>query len=269
MRSVSMSSRIGRIFRQAAMGLILLTVFGNTAAVRAQTQVNPDSTVALIRSLYNEGKYPGAEFEARRLLEWSSLSDSVRIVLEQYLAFALVAQGEPQSAVEHFTAILLLDPYYELDLVLTSPKIITVFNDAKLKYISRKSQSPPRRITSDPPLELSRPTWRTIVFPGWEQLYHGRTTAGIIYGGAGAAAAVSLVFCDIQRRSKRDEYLAAATSSLARTRYSDYNNYYKAEVYSAIALAAVYLASQLDVLLTPPQVLVQDGRAALSIRLPF
>jgi hypothetical protein len=224
-----------------------------------QTNYSADSSLAALRLLYDDGKYSNCEFEARRMLERKDLSDSIRVLAEQNLAFALVAQEQHDGAVEHFTTILLLAPSFDLDPVLTSPKIITVFNEAKLKYLSRQKRAvaEPRPAVS---LPAAGPTWRTLVFPGWEQLHQGRTTAGIFFSTAGAAAVTAWIYCDVQRRDKHNSYLAANTSSLAASRYDDYNRYYKAEIYSVVAYVAIYLASQIDVILSP-----QD-QVALAVR---
>ena len=237
----------------------------------SQTNYSADSSLAALRSLYDDGKYSNCEFEARRMLERKDLSDSIRVLAEQHLAFALVAQEQHEGAVEHFTTILLLAPSFDLDPVLTSPKIITVFNEAKLKYLSRQKRTiaEPRQAVSVP---AAGPTWRTLVFPGWEQLHQGRTIAGISFAAAGTAALSALIYCDVQRRDKHNSYISANTSSLAASRYDNYNRYYKAEIYSAVACVAVYLASQIDVILSPQDqvaLAVRPGSTTLSFHVRF
>jgi hypothetical protein len=239
--------------------------------VFSQTNNSADSSLSALRSLYDDGKYSNCEFEARRLLERRDLSDSIRILAEQHLAFALVAQEQHDGAVEHFTTILLLTPSFDLDPVLTSPKILTVFNEAKLKYLSRQKRAvaEPRPAASAP---ASGPAWRTLVFPGWEQLHQGRSTAGISFAAAGTATLTAIVYCDIQRRDKHNSYLAANTSSLAASRYDDYNGYYKTEMYSVFAFVAVYLTSQIDVILSPQDqfgVALQSETTSLSFQVRF
>lgn len=213
-------------------------------------QTIADSSMALVRSLYDDGKYSNAEFEARRLLERREISDSLRMQIEQHLAFALVAQGQHDAAVEHFSAIFLLSPSFDLDAVLTSPKIMIAFNEAKLKFFSRQRHPVTETVTTTTHRQAS---WRTLVFPGWEQTYQGRSTAGIVFAGAGAVTLASLIYCDIQRRETRSDYLSASTSLLAASKYTSYNRYYKAEIYSVLAFAVAYFTSQLDVILTPPE----------------
>lgn len=247
--------KTGAMFQALCIGVIIFLpgiIFG-------QTNYSPDSSLAALRSSYDDGKYSSCEFEARRLLERKDLSDSIRVLAEQHLAFALVAQEQHDGAVEHFTTILLLTPSFDLDPVLTSPKIINVFNEAKLKYLSRQKHTPtePGPAISVP---AAGPTWRTLVFPGWEQLHRGRTIAGISFTTAGTAALSALIYCDVQRRDKHGSYIAANTSALAASRYDDYDKYYKAEIYSAVAFVVVYLASQIDVIFSP-----QD-QVALAVR---
>lgn len=221
-----------------------LTVASSSPA-RAQDDPAPDSAAALVQSLYEGGSYLSAELEARRLLERDGLSDSIRILGEQYLSFALVAQGKNSSAREHFITILLIDSSYTLDPVLTSPKIISVFNQAYDRYLVMRSEENP------PPTELpvvasGGITFRTLIFPGWEQIHQGRPTKGYILVGAGAASLGSFVVFDFLRRSAREDYLAAGTPERAASKYEVYNRYYKAQFYSGIAFVVVYFYSQFD-----------------------
>ena len=259
--------KTGALFQALCIGVIIFlpdSIFG-------QTNYSADSSLAALHSSYDDGKYSSCEFDARRLLERQDLSDSNRVLAEQNLAFALVAQEQHDGAVEHFTTILLLAPSFDLDPVLTSPKIITVFNEAKLKYLSRQKRTiaGPRPAVSVP---VAGPTWRTLVFPGWEQLHQGRTTAGISFAAAGTAALSALIYCDVQRRDKHGSYIAANTSALAASRYDDYDRYYKAEIYSAVAYVAVYLASQIDIILSPQDqvgLALRPGSTTLSFHVRF
>ena len=213
--------------------------------LRAQPSARVDSLLALVRELYEQGSYLSSEVEARRLLDNRSLPDSLRIRAEQYLSFSLVAQAKNAGAVDHFVTLLRIDSTFTLDPVLTSPKILSVFGEARKQYGNLKLSEhvPLQRAERLPGHSV---TFRTVLFPGWEQAYQGRTVKGYTLLGAGILSLGATLFCDRERRSAQEEYLAAITPELAASRYTRYNNYYKAEYYSLAAFLAIYVYSQFD-----------------------
>ena len=243
-----------RIMIWTAFPLFFLVLTAFSSPSLAQTLPESDSTLAAIKNLFDNGSYISAELQARRVLEDKHVSDSTRVQLEKYLGFALVAQGKNESAEEHFINALRLDSSLTLDPVLTSPKILTVFESAKEKYrldLARaESQSGGHPQSS---AGLSRgPSFRAILFPGWEQVYQGRKTKGYILLGAGAATAVAAIASDFLRRDARTNYLNATTPALAESRYNTYNTYYKTEIYSVSAFVLIYVYSELDAFLSLP-----------------
>jgi hypothetical protein len=212
--------------------------------MHAQSSV--DSVFRVVDSLYTSGAYSRVELAARRLLENEMLGDSVSLVAEQWLAFALVAEGEPALAREHFARILRRRPQYTLDPALTSPKILAVFNEAQGSFRAAKTQGVDRQALP----EVSLPggiTYRTILFPGWEQLYRGRTTVGAVFLSAGVAALGAGVVLDFVRRSAREDYLAATAPEEIESKYQRYNRASRGEGWAFGSFAAIYLLSEVDV----------------------
>ena len=205
-----------------------------------------DSSLKQIEALYNSAQYVTAELEARRLYEEMDLTDSARVQIEKWVAFSLIAQGKSSIARERFVTLLSINPDFELDPVLTSPKILSVFYEAKTKFLSQ------RKIQTDSGMQTAElspsATYRTIVFPGWEQLYQGRTTSGVIFLSAGVASLGTGVAFELLRSDARRQYLKASVPSDISKKYNSYNTYRKAEMYSFIAYAVVYVASEIDIL---------------------
>lgn len=256
-----------------------LRMFVLTAALACCSSLSPpaqagtpdDSTVTAIRAMYENGAYLAAEVEARRYLEQQTPADSLRITGEQYLAFALVAQGKSKAAVRHFTAILEIDSTFELDPVYTSPKILASFNEARqLKLQSHRIDSHlPPPVQASPASGVS---WRSIVFPGWEQVYQGRESKGYALIAAGVVAAGSAVVFEIERSYARSEYIAASTPGQASARYDRYNRANKAETYSLIAFAAIYLCAEIDAFLNlpvPAAISLRPGAGSLHLAIRF
>ena len=244
--------------RQTAVWLFFAFLSTFSTVTFAQTTSQVDSTLLSIKSLFDNGSYISAELQARRMLEDKTVSDSARVQLEKYVGFSLVAQGKNESAIEHFINALKIDSTLTLDPVLTSPKILSVFETAKRQFNSQaqKEQSQAsenqflkRNLTTEPE---QGPTYRAILFPGWDQIHRGRTTKGYILLGTGAVTAISAIASDFLRRDARSQYLAAATPALASSRYKTYNFYYQSEFYSVSAFVLVYVYSELDDFLNLP-----------------
>jgi hypothetical protein len=203
-----------------------------------------------IDSLYSSGSYLGAEVEARRLLEYANLNDTAYAEIHKYIAFSLIAQGKSELAKERFAMLLSLFPSYSLDPVLTSPKILVIFNEAKRTFLTSKK---PIQETIHFPADAGGTTvsYRTILFPGWEQLYTGRKTSGIIFLSAGILSLGSGITFELLRSNARQDYLVERNPSVVDEKYNIYNRYYKAEIISFVAFAVTYIASELDVFTTP------------------
>jgi hypothetical protein len=232
------------MIRQGLLALLLVFL---TTGSRAQSSI--DSTLQSVESLYSAGSYAQAELEGRRLLEHELLNDSVRVTAEQWVAFSLVAQGRPALAKEHFLNILRRKPSYEPDPILTSPKILTVFNEARAAFRSAPPQQAGGTSTQENALPASGVTFRTIVFPGWEQLYHGRTAAGTAFLAGGIATLGTGITLEFMRSAAHKDYLAATTPEEIESTYNTYNRISKAEMWAFAAFAAVYVASEIDVFL--------------------
>ena len=230
---------------------LFLLLFAAPLMLRAQT--DPErSALTEVESLYNNGQYISAELIARQFLEEPSVSDSARIAANKWIAFSLIAQGKSAPARERFVNVLRVDENFELDPVLTSPKIMAVFNDAKVRFLMLKKEETKRAELSAAGPAVIAPSFRTLVFPGWEQLHQGRSTTGWAFAGAGAAALVSGITCEALRSSARQDYLNAVTASSITSRYDRYNTYRRMEYYSFGAFVLLYLGSQADVLLSGP-----------------
>lgn len=226
--------------------ILFFTLFA-AAALHAQDR-SADSSLTVIESLYTGGEYIPAELEARRLLEQSGLNDSARVQTEKWIAFSMIAQGRSSAAKERFISLLRIDETFDLDPVLTSPKILSVFNDAKVRFLSQKKNAAAdsTALNGQPMVRHTPLSFRAALFPGWEQLHQGRETTGWLLFGAGAVSFASGVACEILRADARTTYLNASTSAAAVSAYEKYNDYRKAEYYSFAAFALVYIASEVD-----------------------
>jgi len=217
------------------------------AAHPALAQSNSiDSTFRVIESMFETGAYVNAEVEARRFAEGPNVSDSVRSIAEKWIAFSLVAQGKTSLARDHFDALLKLNPQFELDPILTSPKILAVFDEARA-HLSDRVKPETDTVEVRPLRQSISVSFRTIIFPGWEQFHTNRPTAGYLFLGVGIVTLGTGITFEALRSSARSEYLSATVPSVIEAKYTTYNKYYKAEAYAFSAFAVVYIASEIDV----------------------
>jgi len=204
-----------------------------------------DSTFRAIELSFESGSYISAELEARRVLELPGINDSARVIAEKWIAFSLIAQGKPSLAKDHFAALLRLNLQFELDPVLTSPKILAVFNETKryhIAYLKSRDTSAVNQVRQTAPI-----SFRTVIFPGWEQLHTNRSTSGYLFLGGGIGTLGAGIVLEVLRSSARNEYLSATSSAAIESKYSRYNKFYKAEIFAFSAFAVVYIASEIDV----------------------
>jgi hypothetical protein len=223
--------------------LFILVLFLSESVV-AQSN-NVDSTFGAIELSFESGSYVTAELEARRVLELPGIIDSTRVLAEKWIAFSLIAQGKPSLAKDHFAALLRINPQFELDPVLTSPKILAVFNETKTYQTASlisKDTSAVHQLRQAPAI-----SFRTVIFPGWEQLHMNRLTSGYLFLGGGIGTLGAGIVFEALRSSARNDYLSATTSAAIESKYSRYNKYYKAEIFAFSAFAVLYIASEIDV----------------------
>ncbi len=220
---------------------ILVLIFSESVVAQSN---NVDSTFRAIELSFESGAYISAELDARRVLELPGIIDSTCVLAEKWIAFSLIAQGKPSLAKDHFSALLRLDPQFELDPILTSPKILAVFNEAKSSHMGSLTSRDTNSVHQQQTAAIS---FRTVVFPGWEQLHTNRSSPGYFFLGGGVATLGAGLVFEVLRGSARNEYLSAKTSTEIESKYSRYNKYYKAEIAAFSAFAIVYFASEIDV----------------------
>jgi hypothetical protein len=245
----------------------------------SQSPAEADTALVQVKSSYDNGSFISAELQSRRMLE-EKIPDSLRVQFEKYVAFSLVAQGKNDAAVEHFKNALGLDSSLTLDPVLTSPKILGVFEMAKSQFAAEREKRQFMETSDNStkrksfPHEGEGPTFRALLFPGWEQSFQGRTKKGYLLLGAGGVAALSTITFDLLRRDARTSYLNASTPELASSSYKTYDRYYKSEFYSAAAFIVIYAYSAIDAFVDLPPYFSLDylpdhSTAKLNLQINF
>lgn len=216
-----------------------------TAAASGQRS-GVDSLLRAAEKSFIDGRYMDSELGARRALEHKALDIPGRISCERLIATSLIAQGKTQQAEPHFISILKMDPAFEMDPLLTSPKILTVFTETKKQFIqSGTADSSPGHGWDSPASSI---TYRALLFPGWEQIHKGRVQTGVVLAALGGVSLGTAVATEFLRSSARKDYLAARSPDDIAAKYKIYDRYYRAETYSFVFFALTYVASEIDLL---------------------
>ena len=215
-------------------------------------QPSPERMLEEVRTAYQQFDYAEAEVRALRALEAFTRFSPVQLVeLNTLLARVKYAQNEPAEARRYFIAALSLDPDLVLDPVLVSPKILTFFEALKAERGRVKPSSQPEEalvryvVVNDP-----RPAaaLRSMLVPGWGQLYLGQSTRGRVLIGLWGLAVTGSVVAHVQQRHAREAYLNETLPTDTSDPYQSYNAWYKARNNLALGAAIVWLYSFVDTL---------------------
>ena len=168
-----------------------------------------------------------------------------QIEIYKYAAFITFQNGNSALASGYFWNLLSINPTYSLDPVTTSPKLLTLFQKAKIDYLEDMNQRLKALQVEKEPPPLP---WRTLV-PGWEQLHRGYRKKGVFLAGAGITTLGGTIYSFYMTRQKKDAYLLATDPQEIKSLYDRYNSFYKKQFYFAYTFAAVWALSQIDLTL--------------------
>ena len=182
--------------------------------------------------LYARGEYLQVIDLLEPALSDSSLETPVRIRFLRLLGSSYVAVGNVESAKSRFKAMLSLDPEIELDPLSTSPKIVSVFQEAKAEFEADNTPVAPDTLAPDlAPFEHRAGVWvgpalKSLVLPGLGQLANGDHAKGIIFMSAEALSLAGLVVSQMWYEDARREYGENTDPDRMAALYNEYNRWY-------------------------------------------
>lgn len=208
-----------------------------------------DNIVLSIRQAYEEGNIDQAEFLALKALKQpQNLSSQELLEVHKLLAFCYVALDDHESAISEFFDVLDLNPRLTLDPVYVSPKIIEVFETAKVQY---QSDVATREKPITPQQVRLNASMHSLIVPGWGQIKKGQPTRGYAFmaaQGITLGAWIGLVFITNDRQ---DEYQNQTVESKIEDNYQDYKSALRWRNSMGLAALVVYISSFLDTLYGP------------------
>jgi hypothetical protein len=256
-----------------------------STAVSAQ---NYSDSVYQIENDFKSFKYEEVIRKSADLLSIDTLPSVLKPQLYMMKGISHFVLLEDTLAKDSFLEILKINPQFYPDSIVTSPKIITFFNDVKDKYqwyYMPKPQADADTIEQVNLVELYHlykhkfrtSVVRSLLFPGLGHLYLENNT-GWILAIPGGISFLSSLYYIIDTGNKRMSYLNAQDPDLISEKYKSYNSSYKMRNISIIVYSAIWLFSQFDILtsdyieLYSPPLYTQSpliSTSGLSFRLKF
>jgi tetratricopeptide (TPR) repeat protein len=256
----------------------LLSILFLFANIFGQTENTIDSLTAR----YNSFDYNGAVDVANDLIAAKqNFTDDELISIYVIKGIAHYSLGQLESAKISFTQILNIDASYSLDPINISPKIVAFYNNIKDNYSPSVIPVEPIDITAraDTVIKVDtvfiKPDYspisgsivKSIILPGWGHISTGDNTKGWLLTSASLAALGSMVYFIFDTDSKRDSYLNEIDQSLIEAKYDKFNTSYKIRNTLIITYAAIWLYSQLDLLIFSGDSLMPELRPGSNFSL--
>lgn len=230
------------------LGLFGLFFLGEVAS--AQPDPDPSGLLGAMRDAYERLDYITAERRAREALAtFDAFSADQLVEVHTTLALILYARNEPIEARDQFEAALSLNPALDLDPLLVSPKTLEFFQGIKSAMgEGRAAEREP--VIRYVPVRDPRPaaTMRSLVLPGWGQLYKGEAAKGWTLVGLWSTATVGAVASHVLRSNARTDYLNATDPTEIAERYDTFNAWHQRRTAFALGAAAVWAYAAFDAL---------------------
>ena len=227
-----------------------------------------------IRSAYNQLNYAEAEIKAQAALkEYRRFTLTQLTEIHQILALIYFSQNKVEDAREHFEDALSLTPSLEMDPVLVSPKIVDFFEEIKQSQATKQREQNDtgpqvKYILVDDPRPAA--ALRSMLVPGWGQLYKGEKTKGWLLVGLWTAGVIGSAATHIAREQAEDSYLAETDPAKIESRFDTFNTFHKVRNNLLIFSGGVWLYSYLDAFLRKKSSnLAADSKHAIFVSSSF
>ncbi|MBZ0180712.1 MAG: hypothetical protein K8F36_15615 [Melioribacteraceae bacterium] len=185
--------------------------------------------------------------------------DSIEVLTMKAVSY--YSLNDEISAEKPLRQIIDLDRSYELNPRTVSPKIISLYEQLKVKYAPPSKEEEPKKSVEEmaekPDYNLLISTKndvyintfaRSVVFPGLGHLYLDKSTKGWVLTALTAITLPTMVYFIFDASLKEKDYLNEIEPALIELKYSEYNSAYKTRNLFIAAFAVVWLYTQIDLL---------------------
>jgi len=165
-------------------------------------------------------------------------------------------KGDKEAVLEHLELALQLNPGIKLDPLFFSPELQQTFERLK----NSKAQQP-RTDVSAPQIRYMAlrdqridAAWRSLVLPGWGQIYKGQRKRGYTFAAITGGLAVATATVFVMEKRAENDYLEEVDPNLVPSKYDTYNRFYVLRHNLLLATGIAWALNFLDALFTlPPQ----------------
>lgn len=233
----------------------------------------PAADLQNLQQAFQSFDYDGViDLAMRALRQPERFSQEQLISIHEMKAISHYAKAEMPQAREGFIDILKIDPLYAPDPVKTSPKIIAFFNSLKQEFeydTTIHLQEAAEQTVIHDTVTVVRQTLgayrksvpASLLCPGAGHLLMGETRRGTVLLALSAATLASALYYSYESRQKEDAYMNALDDAAIRAAYDVYNSAYRTRNALWAAYAAVWLFSQMDL------ILFHEGRQGVTLSL--
>lgn len=209
-----------------------------------------------VKQLYENFKYDDVINLSTQLIEKGNLNDSLSIEIHLMRANIFYANGADSSTRQSFENILRIKKNYIPNPDITSPKLISIFNEVKFDYLKKNPdivQQSDSTVQKQTAKFVDRNPQRgavikNILLPGLGQLHNGSSTKGWITTSASILNLGTLIYFAVDANKKENDYLIETDRNLMQLRYDSYNRSYKVRNVLIVSYAVFWLYSQIDLL---------------------
>lgn len=197
------------------------------------TQEASEQVGTELQELYEQGKYFAVIEQAEEALKDTGLTIQDKVGIHTVLAFCYVVLDKDNLAKLEFLEALALNPELELDPILTSPKIIKVFQDAKSTF---------RFFPAEKKVALqTNKDFKVFIIPGLWDIRCGNKKRGYFLLGWSSASIISVGISHCLYSKYHQEYLDARDETTIEDKYQAYSFWYQSRVYSLGWCGITYL----------------------------
>lgn len=224
---------------------------GNAIAQSSNAQSSNEKVIADIQSAYEKLDFPIAEARIT-----TALSNYQRFTPEElsaiHIIYALIlfTRNDLAAAELQLRQALQLTPSLTLDPTDTPPQLLSIFSGLQQEISDQITEEKPDEvrylIVHDP---RAAAAVRSMLVPGWGQLYKGEKQKGVLLASFWAVSAGGTIIAHINRQQARDHYLASETSAQTQERFKHYSNWHKVRNNLFIAAAGTWAFSYIDAIL--------------------
>ncbi|MBX2819539.1 MAG: hypothetical protein KTR29_07655 [Rhodothermaceae bacterium] len=228
------------------LGLVLsISLFAEVVhAQSSNTQVLED-----IRSAYDGLDYAIAETRINEALrDYERFLPQELSEIHVLYALVLFAQSKPSDAEAQLGLAVQLNPSLELDPLDTPPRLYAAFVEIKEGYSDNSSQvNTPQDVryllVYDP---RANAALRSMVVPGWGQLYKGEKRKGIVLASLWGLTASGSLIAHVSRNQAQDHYRASETQAQTQSRFRAFSTWHKVRNNMMLAAAGIWVYSYID-----------------------